>query len=516
MSNKAIIIAVLLAVGLLCLIAYSNWRSNAPAGSGPGSVDAVALPINAAEVVGVKVRFGNVEEGVKRDPSGAWAFVFASPAPTAPAGPGAAPAPQPEPLTWPADPEPIQNLVRAVSELAPAPGTERGGKIPDNAALVSLKMTDGSTRLVRISPTPVAGKTLVDIDGKAAFMADASVLALATQPGPRGWRINRALPGASPNDLSRIGVRTSDETLAFSKQENRWFISRPVSARASGAGVGAMLDALGRISIERFVNEGGAADAAKVDLVSAGLASPRMIITTERDIRTLDATGTIQTDTKRRDLFVGGPADGSGSRLYASSAASGTPMFIIDASSVAAISTAARNYIDITASSASPADVGLITLRAGTKETGYRRVNGKWHRLLPGGKTEKSESDSKAIAEMVEFLTTRQGQPDLVAPGTPGTPGAPGTATAATNTKQPTEAVSNLKRVSLMTDDGTEIDTLTMGYTPDGTLAARSRDVVLTYTGASPPKLLSIPEFKPAPGQPVKRKAKPPVGASKK
>lgn len=507
MSNKAIIIAVLLAVGLLGLIAYSNWRSNAPTGSGPGAAEAVALPINAAEVIGVKVRSGNIEEGVKRDASGAWVFVFPTAAPTAPAPApaGTAGAPQPEPLTWPADPEPIQNFVRAVSELAPAPGGERGGKIPDNAALVSLKMTDGSTRLVRISPNPVAGKTLVDIDGKAAFMGDASVLTLATQPGPRGWRINRALPGASPNDLSRIGVRTSDESLAFSKQENRWFISRPVSARASGAGVGTMLDALGRITIERFVSEGGPVDGAKVDLVAAGLASPRMIITTERDIRTLDATGTIRTDTKRRDLFVGGPADGSGSRLYASSDASGVPMFIIDASSVAAISTAARNYIDITASSASPSDVGLITLRAGTKETGYRRVNGKWHRLLPGGKTEKSESDSKAIAEMVEFLTTRQGQPDLVAAGAAGA-----------NAKQPTEAVSNLKRVSLMTDDGTEIDTLTMGYTPDGTLAARSRDVVLTYTGAAPPKLLSMPEFKPAPGQPVKRKAKPPVGPSKK
>jgi hypothetical protein len=536
MSNKAIIIAVLLAVGLLGLIVYSNWRSGTP-GSGSsltGDRDAVALPINAADVVGIKIKggAGAGEDAVRRDASGAWAFVLASAVTAAPApAPGATPAPQPEPITWPADPTPIQNFARALSELAPDPKAPRAGKMPDANALVTLTMKDGSARMVRIGTAPVGGKTVVDIDGKAPFMADASILAMATQPGPKGWRINRALPGASASELSRVSVSSNNESLAFSRQENRWFISRPVSARASAAGVGAMLDALGRITIEKFADEGGTpgAPGVKLDATSTGIASPRMIITTEKDVRSLDASGTVRTEVKRRDLFVGGPADGSGTRLYASSDASGTPLFLIDSSSITAVSTAARTYLDLTASSASPADVGLITLKAGKQETGYRRINGKWHKLLPGGKTDKAEVDPKAVAEMVDFLTTRQGQPELVkadaapvpapapAPGTaPGPGGKPSAKPAVASTPKPVEPVSTLSRVSLMTDDGTEIDTLTMGYTPEGTLAARSRDVVVTYTGAAAPKLLAIPEFKPAAGQPSKKKAKTPSAPSKK
>lgn len=531
MSNKAIIIAVLLAVGLLGLIVYSNWRSGGPGGVGGASArDAVALPINAADVVGVKVRGPSTagsapgtptEDAVLRDAAGAWAFVLSpavtAPAASTPAGTApAAPAIVKEAVTWPADPAPIQSLVRTLSELAPDPMAPRPGKVPESHALVTLTMKDGATRTVRIGAAPVAGKTVVDVDGKAPFTAGAGVLALATQPGPKGWRINRALPGASA-DLSRVNISASIESLAFSRQENRWFISRPVSARASAAGVNAMLDALSRITIERFADEAGSA---KVDAAAAGLVSPRMIITTERDLRSLDASGTLQTDVKRRDLFVGGPADATGTRLYASSDPSGSPLFIIDASSVAAVSTAARTYLDLTASSASPADVGLITLKAGKQETGFRRINGKWHKLLPGGKTDKAEVDAKAVAEMIDFLTTRQGQPDLItadaaaaAPQPVGKDGKPAPKQAAV---KPADPVSKLARVSLMTDDGTEIDTLTMGYTPDGTLAAQARDVVVTYTGAAAPKLLSLPQHKPAPGQPAKKKAKSPTTPSKK
>lgn len=528
MSNKAIIIAVLLAVGLLGLIVYSNWRSGPGGPGGTAAPDAVALPINAADVVGIKVRAPGApgatsEDAVIRDNSGAWAFIL-KPAVTAQAStaPGTTPAaPQivAEAVTWPADPAPIQSLVRAVSELAPDPKAARSGKVPDSNALITLTMKDGSTRTVRIGAAPVAGKTVVDIDGKAPFAADAGILTLATQPGPKGWRINRALPGASA-DLSRVNISANTDSLAFSRQENRWFISRPVSARASAAGVNAMLDALSRITIERFTDEPGLtpAPAAKTDLAAAGLVTPRMIITTERDNRSLDASGTLRNDVKRRDLFVGGPADATGTRLFASSDASGSPLFIIDASSVAAVSTAARTYLDLTASAASPADVGLITLKAGKQETGYRRISGKWHKLLPGGKTDKAEVDSKSVAEMIDFLTTRQGQPELVnAIATP----APVSTDAKTTTKQAAqakapEAVSGLARVSLMTDDGTEIDTLTMGYTPDGTLAAKARDVVVTYTGAKAPKLLALPEYKPAAGQPAKKKAKTPTAPSKK
>ncbi|MFM9958736.1 MAG: DUF4340 domain-containing protein [Phycisphaerales bacterium] len=543
MSNKAIIIAVLLALGLLSLILYSNWRSTSSGGAAtaPGVTnaptrDGAALPINAAEVINIKVAFKGTEDAVTRDAvgdgAGGWAFVFPKPATTTIAS-TATPAEQ---LTWPADPAQVETLLRALAELKPAPSAGKAGKLPADAALITLTMKDGSTRLVRISPTPIAGSTAVDIDGKSPFMTDASILAAATQPGggPRGWRINRALPGAAAAELSRVSMTTPTETLAFSRQENRWFISRPVSARAGAAGVGTLLDSLSRIEIDRFIT-----DPAQTT-TTAGLASPRMIITTERDLRSLDAQGNLQTDTRRRSLFIGGPADPAGNTLFASSDPTGVPLFTVPAAAINALSTSAKGYLDVTASSASPSDVGLITIKAGKNETAFRRVNGKWHKLLPGGKTDKAEVDSKKIAEMVDFFTQRQGQADLFATTAPSPATTPSSATSPSPTPsgagksaKPTASsgggatkvagatgaptpVSSLARISLMTDDGTEIDTLTMGYTPEGTLAAKAQDVILTYTGATAPKLLSLPAHKPGPGQPQKKTAKPPTGTSKK
>lgn len=510
MSNKAIIIALLLALGLGGVLVYSQWRS----GSGPsgsGARDAVALPINAADVVGVAVKTAGGERAVKRDASGGWVFLWQVPTPAvaggaatgAANGGAAAPVSQTESASWPVDPTPVQELLRSLADLKPSPD-DRGGSMPSNPVLVSLTMRDGSMRFVRISAAPVGGRTLVDIDGKTAFNADAAVLKQATEPGPSGWRVMRAVPTAT-SDLTRLSIVSREETLSFSKQEGRWFLSRPVSARTSAQGVGTLLDGIGRIAIERFVEDGSRPDAA-----ATGLNSPRMIITAERENRTLDAAGAVVAETRRRDVFIGGPADATGNTFYASSDASGSPLFIVNASSLTSISTAARTYLDVTASGTSPADVGLVTVKAGKQEVGYRRQNGAWYKVLPGGKTEKKPVDSKQITEAIEFFTTRAGQPELT-----GAEGAVAPA-AGSGASKPASAISSGPRVTLLTDDGREIDTVTMGYTPDGTLAAKVRDVIVTYPGAHAPKLLSMPEPKAAAGQPAKKKAKAPSGSPKK
>ena len=516
MSNKAIIIALLLALGLGGVLIYTQWRSGPGA---PGAArDAVALPINPADIVGVAVKTASGERAVKREASGGWVFAWSVPQPAAPqpasgsAAPASSvmPAPAVEGPTWPVDPTPVQDLLRSLADLKPNP-QERGGSMPSNPVLVSLTMRDGSMRFVRISPSPVGGRTLVDIDGKAAFNTDASILKQATEPGPAGWRVMRALPTAT-SDLTRLTVISRDEALAFSKQEGRWFLSRPVSARTSAQGVGTLLDGIGRVAIEKFIEDSPAPDTA-----TTGLNSPRMIITAERESRTLDASGTVVVDNKRRDVFIGAPADAAGNTFYASSDPSGTPLFIVNASALTSISTAARTYLDVTASGTSPADVGLITVKAGKQEVGFRRQNGAWYKMLPGGKTEKKPVDSKQITEAIEFFTTRAGQPDLVAVEPPA-PAPSGTASAGKKPADPKPAapISSGPRVTLLTDDGREIDTVTMGYTPDGTLAAKVRDVLVTYPGAQAPKILSMSEPKPAPGAPAKKKAKSPTGAPKK
>lgn len=499
MSNKAILIAVLLALGLVGLIGYMNWRS----GPGPSPEvvqrELAALPINAADVVGVKVKVGQIEDAVSKDAasSGGWVFVR---------GTGA------DAAQWPVEPAPVQNLIRAIAEVKPAAAADRSAKMPESAVQVTLSMKDGSTRFMRISPQAVGGKTLIDIDAKTPFMGDASLLAMATQPGPRGWRLTKALPGASATELSRVSLATKDETLAFSRQEGRWFLSRPISARTSTQSLTNLMDALGRVTIEKFVEDGPRPDAS-----ITGLNSPRLIITAERDVRNVDDKGQVRSEIKRRDLFIGGPADAAGTQLFAASDAQGTQLFMVNASSVAAISTAARSYLDLTASGASPADVGLITVKAGKQETGFRRQNGKWYKLLAGGKTDKTEVDSKAMAEMVEFFTQRPGQPDPVGPAatTAPAPTAPGTKPAAA--PAPEEPIRTVSKVTLMTDDGGTLDVVTMGYTPEGTLAARAADVVIAYPGQKAPKLLGVPEFKSLPAQSGgKKKPKQPVGSPKK
>ncbi len=498
MSNRAIVIAVVLALGLVGLVWYMNWRSGPSAASGAPATQE-ALAINAAEVVGLKVKSGPIEDEVRREASangsggGGWVFVKSSGAET---------------LVWPIDPTPAQNLIRTIADLKPDPAHDRSGKMPDNAVLVTLVMKDGSSRFVRLSPTPVAGKTVVDIDGKTPFLADASILTAATQPGPRQWRINRAMPG-SPSDLTRLTLVSKDEQLAFAKAENRWTMSRPINARTSNQAMGNLLDGIGKISIEKFVD-----DSPRGDPSAMGFASPRMIINTERDIRSVDESGQVQSSVARRDLFIGGPADAAGTQLFASPDAQGSQVFLVNASSITALSTAARSYLDLTASGASAGDVGVVTVKKGKQETGYRRVSGKWYKLLAGGKTDKAEADAKSIAEAVEFFTTRPGQPDPAPGSTQGVtataPGAKGGADA---------GMKKLADVRLLADDGVLLDAFSVGLNGDGVLAVQCKDVIVSYPNTPAPKLLGLPLPKgvaapapsptpaPAPAPAVKKKA---------
>ena len=525
MSNKALIVVVLVALSLGGLILFMNWRgSPTPAGAAPTpvSADNAAVRINASDVVGVKVKPGAsaAESEVHKDNSGAasgWSFIARSPAG--------------EESAWPIDPTNVQSLIRAISDMHPLANADRNAVPGSDAVVVTLMLKDGQSRALRMAPTPVGGRVLAAMDTAPAVMLDTSLLDLATKPGPSGWRIMRALGGASGPDLSRISLTSKDDTLAFSKLDGRWWLSRPVNAHANQQATGALLDALSKLPVERFIED------THPDATVTGLNSPRLIIATERDMRTVGDGGEVSGETRKRDIFIGGPIDLAGTSLYASSDASGNTLFAVNAQAVAAISTAAKNYLDLTATGVSPGDIGIITLKSGKMEVGYRRQNGKWVKMLAGGKTDKAEVNQKDVQDAIEFFASRPGQPEAyvqpsaesaVAQPVPAKPtttttaakgskkGAPAAATAPA--RKPDEPIRTLAKVQLLTDDGAAIDTLTMGYTSDGTLAARNQNVIITYPGATAPKLLGMPEYKtlPASAGGPKRKATPPVGTSSK
>lgn len=490
MSNKAIVILLSLALGLSGLIWYMNWRSGPAPAQAASQAQPVAAPIPAADVVSIGVRTGPAEELVRREAAGGWVYAKLAGA---------------ESAAWPVDPTPVQNLLRLISELRPGDVSDRGAKLPDGAVIVTLTMKDGVSRTVRIGTSPVAGRTMVEVDSRPAFPADAAILSAATQPSPRGWRVTRAIPGGADAELSRIAITTPDAPLALSRIDNRWAIDRPISARANPQAVANLLDAVARISIEKFID-----DAPPGGTPAGVLASPRMIIACERDTRSVDEQGQLRSGTWRRGLFIGGPADAAGTLLYASPDANGSQLFLVSASSVAAVATLPRAYVALTASGASPGDVGMLSVRAGKSETAYRRVAGSWVKLVTGGKQDKSLPDRHQIEEAIDLFTSRAGQPDAVLARADTVASAPPDASG---------AIRPLVDVRLMSDDGTPLDELTMGYTADGTLAAKVRDVVLTYPNTPAPRLLHMPEFKslpPAPGATGSKRAAKPTSPPKK
>lgn len=485
MSNRALIAAVLVALGLVGLLFMLNKQPSPAAGTpaGPGGPSGQTSPTEGGDRL-LALGEGEVsiisridpagsEDRVTRAAGGGWMFT------RHPAG-GATASTSAE-RGWPVlIPSEIVGALTRLREVRadPAAGATALG---DVVGTVRLRAGPSSVDL-RVGASSLGGRTPVQVGNGPIALIDDPLIRPFIDPGPAAWRLPSALPGVSR--ASRITIATPSGALGFAKVDGQWSVRRPVNARASEAAVASLVSALDSILIT-FVE-------AKPDPVALGFDRARFTASIEIDERQPQDGGRIETRVETRELIVGAPARADGSVLYAASDSSAGTVFTLPASALTAISTSPRAYLAPTATGVNPERVGAITLRrleGPASERVLRRAERGW-RTAASTAPRPSEDEAAtrdAVNELLELLTARAGEPDPVP------------IDAATASLQSLRA---LARVELSDAEGVPLDLLTVGYTADGVLGVRAAGVVVLYPGVQPPAILELPSFASLPAEP--------------
>lgn len=459
MSMKAIAATVALALGLIVLAFVLNrapqtGTGGATTSSGPAQL----LDFRPQDVDKIIVSADGETHTAVRDEDLNWFYLTSNGE------------------TWPAVLEPsVRSALGDFSGLTSI-NAAADRTMPGDASSIGVELVDGTLHTVRFSREALGGKLLASVttrgpdgargdEGMTHLVNAGDILPLA-EPGPAGWRAGNALPGV--RNASRVSLTTPAGTIQLARLENQWTVRSPVSSRANEEAVRSLLDTLAVMGVARFV------DSDQPDPAGTGLDAPRLVITLEQDVRSVDDEGRTRSRVETTRLFVGGPSDPTARFLYASPSPSSALLMEIPSDRITEISTAPRNYLALTATSLQPEEIGLITVRTGydeIRERGFRRQRGAWNEMRADGET--VPADAALIDELLAFLTGEPGEPEPAS----------------------TEALIPSGRVTLHDSSGRPLQTIEFAYTADGTALARSGNVDILYYDFTAPELLDLPEF---------------------
>lgn len=452
MSRQALVISVLLALAL-ALIGLAVLVK--PAGGGP---DAPVVRIDPASVREIRVQpaGGGDAEIVQRTDSGGWRLLIDT---------GNAPAP----AAWPLVPSRVRGLLGALARVTAAAPAPADAALERPPLVVTITPDTGHDTMLRFDTEPVGGRVLMEVDGARLVFVDQSVLDVFTSPGPRGWRDTSAMPGVGA-ETSRLTFRSGEKGLSLARRQGRWFVDAPDHARADDAAVRTVVQAVGSLAIDAFVDD-------PLDAVTMGLAHPRLEVVAEADSRVIGPGGEPVVTTDRRVLRVGGPASMSADRLFASPG-DGRTVFLIRTDALKDVSLDPTKYASRTATGRLPADIGMVVVSlTGMEDQGFRRGVAGWTRLTGAGPA--ALDDPKPVTELLAFLAERLASEVVLTPTSDWRP---------------------VGTIALLDFEAEPLERIDVGVSSAGALLLRSADVAGTdaivtrvYAGAPPPSLLAIP-----------------------
>ncbi len=417
MSTRAVIISLVVAVAL-GLAAYILLR---PEHGRPNlSVVAIGEPIidlDTAAVKSMRVSVpGEPDQLVERVPapaSGQWRLVISGAAANG---------------TWPVLPERPTGLLRVIASVRAVAEPEKDATIGADPVVVSLTLSDGSIRTMRLASRTLGGTGLVEIDPAPGSPSSASVRRAMVDdtlyrsfrsPGPRGWRDPAVLPGSAA-EASRIRLENMDRSLVIARVEGRWRLNQPVSCDADEGAVTRLARALDGLQITDYL------DGRTPDAATTGLGSPvaRIVLETDRRVDAAPGTGKPDSDgmsvqTTSREVVAGLPADSRAQTRYARLGQDG-PVVIIAATGLTTGLFDPAQYASPIAATSPAADIGTIVLEAadppsgsaaaapsGVNRTLVRRLE-TWVQAAPTGEeTPLTPADVKAVQDLLVFLTKK-------------------------------------------------------------------------------------------------------------
>ncbi len=185
------------------------------------------------------------------------------------------------PVNYPAQSLSVDRLLEHVARMVPAGyvGVRDVAAQPDGLAAFGLAPPVATLTLVgRDQPTilrvggntPVAGRVYVQLVGTdGVFVVDAALLGLLPS-SPDDWR-DRGLIDLAGRTFDRVSLAAAGRTVfeAVKDPAGRWQLRQPLSARADGERLEALVGQLQQVRVSGFVS-----DAPIVDRASLGLQPP--------------------------------------------------------------------------------------------------------------------------------------------------------------------------------------------------------------------------------------------------
>lgn len=444
MSTKALVTTLIVFALLVGLAVLLNQ-------GGPQNANSVTqttpiLQIDPARVESIEITADGRTSTVRRSGAGGWVYEAGD-------------------LQWPVRPDAPNDLLRALTGLT-GNAADDSASLGERVCVIAATLDGGARHTVEVSQQTVGGRSVARIDAGDPVIINADLLDAATRPGPRGWRVASPLPGMGPVETSRITIEAPGSSIALARVDGVWQMRAPVGARANADAVNALLQTINDARAESFIDPPGLPDTEIMQLDT-----PAMVITSERDQRTVDASGNVRVDTTARQLRLGGPASTDGASIYAAPDAAPSFVMVLDSNLTTKVPTSPRHYLAGNATGVRPEDVWMIVIQPDSGDPiGRRRQLDQWFDLRPDGTT--GDAQSEPVEELLAFLANTPGEADIA-----------------------TGEMRSLAKVDLLDSEGGLLDRVTIGYTADGQLMARSGRVMWTYSQPSAPALLSVPSF---------------------
>jgi hypothetical protein len=368
---------------------------------------------------------------------------------------------------WPANAPRVREALSMLERVERVgEGGGEGAALGADAVEVRLVLSDGSERLLRVSPGSVGGNVAAEGPGGSGMVERGAVSAFLDE-GPREWRLRDAMPGVGPATTSRVTLVDEDAgRLAFDKLEGRWFVRTPVSSRADSEAVSGLLSALGSLRVIRFLDE-----AHRVPAEDA------LTVVAERDRRTVEGER-VDVETERVTAVIGGASSfGPATRTARVTLSDGSRHAV--AVSVESLPRGpglldVSGYLAPRPTAARAEDVHIVAVQAsdGAGERGYRRrVEGWGEMRSDGGVVAAGPAEVERVEAALRALTAGRASATPVAEA--GALRLPG-------------------RVELRDVSGGVLDVLRVGYDGEDRVAVRNGPVVWRYGDDGPRDLIAL------------------------